>query len=345
MAFDTRELSEVRSSPRSSVGALIKFPGGSIIGSFLSIAILCTLATLSAKANDSTVELATGGLAFVKNNNIEMLSENLFISADEIRVRYRFLNKSKKNITVHVAFPLPDLKAEGEDAFVLPTDDPVNFVGFATKVDGRPIHTNVEQKIYIEGRDQTEALKRLGIPLSPFRSEAVLDKLSTAKTAQLRRLGLINSNRSPLWTLKTTFYWQQQFASGHETIIEHHYKPSVGDTVQLPSAGLGQYLKDRGDDRKYCVDADFLAALGKANGDFSQQRIEYVLKTGANWSGPIKEFHLVVDKGAPGNLVTFCGQGVKQIGPTQFEMRKSGFIPQENLAVLILERVHQPQTQ
>src|SRR5215475_13166970 len=89
MAFDTRELSEVRSSPRSSVGALIKFPGGSIIGSFLSIAILCTLATLSAKANDSTVELATGGLAFVKNNNIEMLSENLFISADEIRVRYR----------------------------------------------------------------------------------------------------------------------------------------------------------------------------------------------------------------------------------------------------------------
>lgn len=337
MAFDTRELSEVRSSPRSSVGAPIKFPGGSIIGSFLSIAILCTLATPSAKANDSTVELATGGLVFVKNNNIEMLSENLFISADEIRVRYRFLNKSNKNITVHVAFPLPDLKAEGETAFHLPTDDPVNFVGFATKVDGRPIHTNVEQKIYIKRRDQTETLKRLGIPRSPFLSEAVLDKLSTAKTAQLRRLGLIDSDRSPLWTLKTTFYWQQQFASGHETIIEHHYKPSVGVTV--PIKDLGRYLKYRGDDRKYCADADFQAALGKVNDIFfSQLRIEYVLKTGANWSGPIKEFHLVVDKGAPDNLVTFCGQGVKQIGPTQFEMRKSGFVPRENLAVLILKR-------
>jgi hypothetical protein len=338
MAFDTRELSEVRSSPRSSVGAPIKFPGGSIIGSFLSIAIFCTLPTLSAKANDSTVELATGGLVFVKNNNIEMLSENLFISADEIRVRYRFLNKSNKNITAHVAFPLPDLKANrGEDLFDLPTDDPVNIVGFATKVDGRAIHTNVEQKIYIKRRDQTEALKRLGIPLYPLRPRDVLDNLSTAKTAQLTRLGLTDEHRFPLWTLKTTFYWQQQFASGHETIIEHHYKPIVGVTAQYDSETVGQDLKNSG--RKYCADADFLAALGKANGDFSQQRIEYVLKTGANWSGPIKEFHLVVDKGAPGNLVTFCGQGVKQIGPTQFEMRKSGFIPRENIAVLILKRM------
>jgi hypothetical protein len=128
------------------------------------------------------VELAIGGLVFVKNNNIEMLSENLFISADEIRVRYRFLNKSNKNITVHVAFPLPDLKANrGEDLIDIPTHDPVNFVGFATKVDGRPIHTNVEQKIYIKGRDQTEALKRLGIPLYPLRPRDVLDNLSTEK--------------------------------------------------------------------------------------------------------------------------------------------------------------------
>ena len=339
MASDTRELSKVRSSPRSSVGAPIKFPGGSIIGSFLSIAILCTLPTLSAKANDSTVELATGGLVFVKNDNIEMLSENLFISAAEIRVRYRFLNKSNKNITVHVAFPLPDLKANrGEDLIDLPTDDRVNFVGFATKVDGRPIHTNVEQKIYIDQRDQTEALKRLGIPLYPFRPRDVFDNLSTAAAAQLTRLGLIDEFRFPLWTLKTTFYWQQQFASGHETIIEHHYKPIVGVTAQYDSAVVGQDLKGNGYHGKYCVEADFLAALGKTSGDFSQQRIEYVLKTGANWSGPIKEFHLVVDKGAPDNLVTFCGQGVKQIGPTQFEMRESRFIPRENIAVLILER-------
>ena len=35
---------------------------------------------------------------------------------------------------------------------------------------------------------------------------------------------------------------------------------------------------------------------------------------------PIGRFRLVVDKGAPGNLVSFCGEGVRKISPTRFEM-------------------------
>ena len=77
------------------------------------------------------------------------------------------------------------------------------------------------------------------------------------KTAQLTRLGLTDEFRFPLWTLKTTFYWQQQFASGHETIIEHHYKPIVGVTAEYDSGTVGQDLKESGRRRKYCVDADF----------------------------------------------------------------------------------------
>jgi hypothetical protein len=46
----------------------------------------------------------------------------------------------------------------------------------------------------------------------------------------------------------------------------------------------------------------------------------------------------VVDKGDPRNLVSFCGDGVKNIGSTQFEMRKSDFTPDRNLYVLILKR-------
>ena len=57
----------------------------------------------------------------------------------------------------------------------------------------------------------------------------------------------------------------------------------------------------------------------------------------SNWAGPIKDFRLVVDKGSPDNLVSFCGQGVRRIGPTQFEMKKSDFTPQQDLAVLILK--------
>ena len=315
----------------------MKAPVGSIFGSILSVLMFCSLPTSPLEANDSTAELATGGLVFVKNNDIEMLSEDLFISLDEIRVRYRFLNTSNRDITVHVAFPLPDLKASlMDDAVMIPTDDPVNFVGFATTADGQPVRANVEQKAYVNDRDETQAPTRLRIPLSPFAAQDVISKLPAAERASLKRLGLIDDEGLPLWTLKTAFFWQQQFAAGRETVIEHRYKPSVGTVVPVEAAGLAKILKSA-DYRKYCVDEDLLATLAKAKSTLSQCSIDYVLKTGANWAGPIKNFRLVVEKGSPDNLVSFCGQGVKRIGPTQFEMRKSDFTPQQDLAVLILK--------
>jgi Domain of unknown function (DUF4424)/YARHG domain len=313
------------------------------IGIFLLGAILCTGPTFSAKANDSSAELATGGLVFIKNNDIQMLSEDLFISTEETRVRYRFLNKSNADIVSLVAFPLPDLKMDPDDDVTeIPTNDPINFVGFATTVDGLQVRANVEQKVYVNGRDQTQALTRLRVPLSPYRSQDAIGKLSASDKRGLARLGLINEDGVPLWTLKTTFYWQQRFPSGRETVIEHHYKPSVGGTVGVDSSIMAQSLKDE-DHRKYCADADFIRELAKdKRNNFGERRIDYILKTGANWSGPIREFSLVVDKGAPDSLVSFCGQGVKQVGPTQFEMRKVDFTPTENIAVLFLRREPPP---
>jgi hypothetical protein len=47
----------------------------------------------------------------------------------------------------------------------------------------------------------------------------------------------------------------------------------------------------------------------------------------------------VVDKGKATNIVSFCADGVKKIGPTQFEMRVTNFTPAANFYVLILERM------
>ena len=43
----------------------------------------------------------------------------------------------------------------------------------------------------------------------------------------------------------------------------------------------------------------------------------------------------MVDKGSPDALVSFCGTGVKKIGPTQFEMRAKDFTPEQELEILI----------
>ena len=47
----------------------------------------------------------------------------------------------------------------------------------------------------------------------------------------------------------------------------------------------------------------------------------------------------MVDKGDPANLESFCADGVRKIGPTQLEMRKADFVPNDDLHVLILKRM------
>jgi hypothetical protein len=93
------------------------------------------------------------------------------------------------------------------------------------------------------------------------------------------------------------------------------------------------------------MDQSFVSAAARikkaTKGDAAQlqeQRISYILKTGGNWAGPIKAFRLVVDKGSPDNLISFCGNGVKKISATQFEMRQSDFTPTADLDVLILTK-------
>ena len=65
-------------------------------------------------ANDTSAELAIGGLTFTKNADISMESEELTITLDTITVGYTFLNRGTKPITLTVAFPLPDINLAGE---------------------------------------------------------------------------------------------------------------------------------------------------------------------------------------------------------------------------------------
>ena len=309
-------------------------------------------------ANDSTAELATGGLIFVKNPNVAMRSERLSISPAEIRVRYVFANTAGQDITSTVAFPMPDIAFEGpDDNIAIPDTKSPNLLAFSTVVDGRPVTAQVEQKTIAKGVDQTALLVRLGVPLAPYlpQTGAALDRLPPAQWDELVRLGLAEVNEydagkgmqkhlEPRWTFKETYFWQQTFPAGREIVIEHRYKPSLGGSVQTSLGepnwdGLAEYR------RKYCIEDDLLAAIGRARqaahttygGSFSEQRIAYVLKTGANWAGPIGDFTLTVDKGAPNNLVSFCATGVKKTGPTRFEVHYSDYTPAADLAILLLQ--------
>jgi hypothetical protein len=315
--------------------------------------MLTVLACVPAQANDSTAELATGGLVFTRNPDVEMRAEDLFVSATEIRVRYRFFNNATHDVTTLVAFPMPEIKGDAvsEGNVALPTDNPENILGFSTTADGHPVTTRVEQRVRAQGIDRTDMLRGLGIPLAPHldRTAKALNQLPAPDSQRLLRLGLVEieeydsgegmkKHLEPRWALQTTHYWEQTFPARRELVIEHRYKPSVGTSVGT-EAETAEHRK------RYCIGRDLLRALERARRGapsdflpFSEQRIEYILTTGANWAGPIRDFRLVVDKGDPRNLVSFCGNGVKKISPTQFEMRERDFMPEHNLYVLILVR-------
>ena len=296
-----------------------------------------------------------------QNPDVEMASEDLFISAQEIRVRYIFFNRSDREIRTLVAFPMPDVRGS-EEPQSMPTDEPENLLDFVTIANGVPVRALVEQKAFVGQYEHTARLKALGIPLAPHlqstqraltrlpRSEwAALNKLEIAEVVKFDAGRGWQEELAPRWTMKSTWYWEQAFAARAETRIEHRYKPatgaSAGTSLGSPHARNEDWYRDY--QRKYCMDAGFLSAIARARAraraefgaPFTEERISYILTTGANWAGPIREFRLVVDKGAPDNIVSFCGKGVKKISPTQFEVRYKDFTPRADFHVLILKPI------
>jgi hypothetical protein len=62
-----------------------------------------------------------------------------------------------------------------------------------------------------------------------------------------------------------------------------------------------------------------------------------VLKTGANWAGPIRSFKLTIDPGGSDRLVSFCPGRLKasSTGGT-LEYTSSDFKPDADLKILVI---------
>lgn len=325
-------------------------------------AVLAALLAAPVLANDSTAELAAGGLVLTRTEAIEMRSEDLFISEDLVTVRYVFVNTSGASVTTRVAFPMPDIGGEAffySDSSIPNREDPANILDFRTTVDGRPVAMAVEQKALVGGIDQSAWLKAHGIPLA-LHIEGVtakLDALPKAVQDEALALGIVSPEEydagkgmerhlNPAWILRTAFHWEQTFPAGAEVVVEHRYRPAVGGSVgtMVGSPGYMADAEGAAERARYCIDSAFLGAVERARKGadyppFTETRIAYVLRTGGNWAKPIGDFRLVVDKGAAANLVSFCATGVKKIAPTRFEVRKTNWRPEKDLWILILKPV------
>ena len=265
----------------------------------LLVSIFTSFIVCPTLANDSSAEAIGGGLVLLKRQDIAMVSEDLYISQDKIEVNYIFENLTNRDITTLVAFPTPQLPV------VRDMD-----IGNRSASDPHPNGREVNFRVWIEGKE------------------------ITVKEDKRVIQGDDNGSFSGEEVYQTTYYWQQTFPKGKKIHVRHTYSPIVG------GGPFGGYYTATDDEDAYCPDEAFKKALQRKQKQYHfayDNTLGYILTTGANWAGgTIGDFRLVVDKGTPDALVSFCGENVKKISPTQFEMRAKNFHPTRDIHVIIV---------
>ena len=323
-----------------------------------------------ALANDSMATIGAGGLVFLTSQDIEMTSEDLTVGPEKVRVVYEFTSKAAEDQRVLVAFPMPDITGDGDFMVMVPTEDPENIFGFETTFNGEPVEAELHQYAFAFGIEYTEYLKELGVPLNPYGRDTIeaINALGDDQHKALVERGLVipmeystdpagkvwQTDYTPIWTLKSTYSWEAEFPAGETVEVVHSYTPSVGGTVAVTFLSEPYEDYDPAADylKKYCTDESFLKAVKKTLADpsqpysapFTESWLSYIWSTGSNWSGPIKNFRLTIDKGRPENLVSFCWDGkVTKTSPTTFVMEATDFYPPWNreLEILILNKQDQ----
>ena len=93
-----------------------------------------------------------------------MESQDLYLSREEVRVVYRFRNRSDRDIATLVAFPLPSMIIGEEGNYDFYGRDPVNVMSFQLTVDGKTVEPEIEVKATRFGVDVTDVLQRYDIP-------------------------------------------------------------------------------------------------------------------------------------------------------------------------------------
>jgi hypothetical protein len=254
-----------------------------------------------------------------------------------------------------VAFPLPaiDGGAVANIPINLPTGGPMNFVDFQVLVNGKRVAPLSEIRSFFNEAEITRELLSRGIPLSVLDQgvTAAVNRLPAADRARLNQRRWIDCSLTkdqrcwPLWQTRVKFYWTQHFPARATVEVEHTYHPIVGGS--LLEVGTGDYgVWNR---TEYCPEADLIAQLkreaslvkGKAPTGVvrREKEIEYILTTANNWSGPIRDFRLMVNTDRAEDIVSGCVPGLQRVGPTEYRLKRSNFHPDRELELIFLEVV------
>jgi hypothetical protein len=193
-------------------------------------------------------------------------------------------------------------------------------------------------------RDTADKFRKIGLSdnqiCDPDFSCFIDDDNANCKLTTDQNAAIKNMHDGGNWQIKETAYWEQTFPSGRDIEVVHEYEPFVGVQNFMSMIDLNIPGKAGAD---VCLDKKTLGAIkgrvdkAKNNGsesNISLQDVEYILGTGRNWKGPIRNFKLIVKKESPDVIVSLCFRGKPlKTSPTTIEFSRSNFVPQEKVIV------------
>lgn len=255
----------------------------------------------------------------------------------------------------------------------------VPFVNFSVRVNHHEVAYQTITRAIYDKRDVTAQLKNAGIPLNPDLVAGNIPLMDASKisTWQLaaKKIGLLDAHSQPLWHKQIIYQWQQIFPAGKKIVIEHDYRPAAGIFYGDRIAALKQsdkslFLADMqrvndlfGLDLKQTVTATsfnhWLAAQIKT-AHFPSARhcnayqagqsdclyafftnVNYILTTGANWDGPIKNFELILHY-PPTGAVTYNQfyqqSALTMAQPGLIHIHIINFLPKQDLHILFADK-------
>jgi len=243
------------------------------------------------------------------------------VGPDGITYSYLFKNTGTAELSLMASTAMPELQAsaDGDETWVLKSNDPENPVGLKVTAAGVAIPTKAEVRAEALGLDRLAEIKAEHLPLIPFGPETdkALAALSPEAADRLAALGII-SPRDPAepkapptadWSLDAVLSWRLVLPPGKVTPLVVKFTPVKGQ-YQI-AKGDEEDLDDMKDD--LCLKPQVLSTL--------QAR----LKSGSAWKvtdmtvsidGPSDwvdkpALKLSVAKPRAEAIVAFCGMDEK----------------------------------
>ena len=320
--------------------------------------LLLLLAPPPVQANDTIGRVGAGGIELLKSDSIAMVDEVLEISTKSIRVHYRFRNESTEDIQTTVAFPMPPYGWKAGQAAGEVNIGPLK--GFRLWVNGQAVPVQPHRAAMLGDRDITGQLRQIGLSDEQIfdtfggchqdGNPSVICEISGEQRDEIAKIGGMDSE-CPAWKVAETAYWEQLFPAGKDVEIEHEYPPFVGGSYSIPyqrrhgyTAGndiptTSRYSKDEA-----CLNDDGRQAILRRVHEQAQSGagwvmvdlhdVEYILGTGRNWKGPIRNFTLRLRKESPDQVVSLCFPGqAKRLDPLTLEFSQKDFTPPDRLVV------------